>query len=114
VLIISEAMREACGDTYAYMELDAVRVKGKHEPITICTAMTHEQAAERAVEMTKHADALALYRAMRFAEAKSAFAELKELTGNAVLYDLYMERCDTLTEHPPAEGWDGVYTHTSK
>jgi adenylate cyclase len=114
VLIVSEAMREACGDTYAYMELDAVRVKGKHEPITIYTAMTHEQAAARADEITRHEAALALYRAMRFAEAKEAFAALKEQTGNAVLYDLYMERCDTLTEHPPAEGWDGVFTHTSK
>ena len=113
-LIVSQAMREACGDAYSYMELDAVRVKGKHEPITIHTAMTHEEAAARAGEITRHETALALYRSMRFAEARAAFAELKESTGNAALYDMYMERCDTLSGHPPAEGWDGVYTHTSK
>jgi adenylate cyclase len=114
VLIISEAMREACGDAYCYMELDAVRVKGKNEPITILTAMTHEEAAARADEIRRHADALALYRSARFAEAKAAFIELKELTANATLYDLYLERCETLAAHPPAKNWDGVYTHTSK
>jgi len=114
VLIVSEAMVEACGDAYSYMELDSVRVKGKNKPITIYTAMTHEQAAERAGEISLHQNALALYKSMRFDEAKAAFGNLKELTGNTVLYDLYTERCDTLTEHPPAAGWDGVYTHTSK
>ncbi|OIO00541.1 MAG: nucleotide cyclase [Desulfovibrionaceae bacterium CG1_02_65_16] len=113
-LIVSQAMREACGDAYAYMELDAVRVKGKHEPITIHTAMTVEEAAARAGEISRHEAALALYRSMRFAEARAAFAELKESTGNTVLYDMYMERCDTLSGQPPAEGWDGVYTYTSK
>ncbi|MBI5519884.1 MAG: adenylate/guanylate cyclase domain-containing protein [Desulfovibrio sp.] len=113
-LLVSQAMREACGDAYAYLEMDSVRVKGKHEPITIYTAMTHEQAAERAEEMRRHQEALALYKAMRFAEAEEAFKALKELTGNAALYDMYAERCQTLIEHPPAGDWDGVYTHTSK
>jgi adenylate cyclase len=107
-------MVEACGDTYEYLEMDSVRVKGKHEPITIYTAMTHEQAAARAGEISLHKEALALYKAMRFAEAVEHFARLKELTGNETLYDLYAERCQTLIDNPPAEGWDGVYTYTTK
>ncbi len=114
ILLVSQAMVEACGDGYSYLEMDSVRVKGKHEPITIYTAMTHEQAAARAEEITRHNAALALYKSMRFAEAEAAFKELKDLTGNAALYDMYAERCRTLAEHPPAAGWDGVYTHTSK
>ncbi|HWR04851.1 MAG TPA: adenylate/guanylate cyclase domain-containing protein [Humidesulfovibrio sp.] len=113
-LLISEAMREACGDAYSYLEMDSVRVKGKHEPITIYTAMPHEQAAARAEEIAKHNEALALYKAMRFAEAEAAFDELMASTGNEALYTMYAERCRTLAEHRPAEGWDGVYTHTSK
>ncbi len=113
-LLVSQAMVEACGDAYEYLEMDSVRVKGKHEPITIYTAMTHEQAAERAGETALHKEALAQYKSMRFAEAKATFARLKEMTGNDALYDMYMERCDTLTEHNPGEGWDGVYTHTTK
>jgi hypothetical protein len=27
---------------------------------------------------------------------------------------LYLERCDTLSKNPPPEGWDGVYTMTTK
>jgi len=114
ILLVSEAMVEACGEAYSYLEMDCVRVKGKNKPITIYTAMTHEQAAERAEEITRHNEALALYKAMRFAEADAAFKELKELTGNEALYGMYAERCQTLIDHPPAEGWDGVYTHTSK
>lgn len=113
-LIVSQAVREACGDAYDYMELDAVRVKGKHEPIAIHTAMPHEEAAARAGEITLHENALALYRARRFEEARKAFAVLRESTGNAVLYDMYMERCRTLRENPPGEDWDGVCTYTTK
>jgi len=114
ILLVSEAMVEACGEAYAYLEMDCVRVKGKSKPITIYTAMTHAQATERAGEITRHNEALALYKAMRFAEAEAAFKALKELTGNEALYGMYAERCQTLIEHPPADGWDGVYTHTSK
>jgi len=113
-LIVSQAVREACGDAYAYMELDAVRVKGKHEPITIHTAMTVEEAAARADEIARHEAALALYRARRFSEAAAAFAELGESTGNAVLYDMYRERCHALRENPPGEDWDGVCAYTAK
>jgi adenylate cyclase len=113
-LLVSQAMVEAVGDTYEYLEMDSVRVKGKHEPITIYTAMTHEQAGERAGEISLHREAIALYKSMRFGDAKEYFGRLKEMTGNEALYDMYMERCDTLTEHSPGEGWDGVYTHTTK
>jgi len=113
-LLVSQAIVEACGDVYEYLEMDSVRVKGKHEPITIYTAMTHEQAAARAGEISLHKEAVALYKAMRFAEAKEYFARLKEQTGNDALYDMYMERCQTLIDSPPAEGWDGVYTYTTK
>lgn len=114
ILLVSEAMKEACGDDYSYLEMDCVRVKGKNKPITIYTAMTHEQAAERAQEIARHNEALALYKAMRFAEAEGAFKELQALTGNEALYGMYAERCQTLVEHPPVGEWDGVYTHTSK
>jgi len=113
-LLISEAMVEACGDAYSYLEMDCVRVKGKHKPITIYTAMTHAEADERAAELARHNEALALYKAMRFAEAEALFNELDAGTGNNALYCMYSARCRTLHEHPPAEGWDGVYTHTSK
>jgi len=114
ILLVSEAMVEACGEAYAYLEMDCVRVKGKNKPITIYTAMPHTQATERAEEIRRHKEALALYKAMRFAEAEAVFKTLKELTGNEALYGMYAERCQTLLEHPPADGWDGVYTHTSK
>ncbi|SNR62619.1 adenylate cyclase [Humidesulfovibrio mexicanus] len=113
-LLVSQAMVEACGDAYAYVEMDSVRVKGKHEPITIYTAMTHEEAAARAGEIREHEAALALYKSQRFAEAEAAFEALGQSTGNEALYGMYAERCRALSERPPGADWDGVYTHTSK
>ena len=55
------------------------------------------------------------------AAAKSApdgytlvMGQTSNLAINPTLYELYMDRCDALQANPPAEDWDGVYTHTSK
>ena len=113
-LLISDDMAAACGNVYAYVEMDCVRVKGKNDSLTLYTAMSHAEAQQRAEEISRHNEALALYKAMRFAEAERLFNELKLTTGNETLYGMYAERCQSLTLRPPAEDWDGVYTHTEK
>jgi adenylate cyclase len=114
ILLVSQAMKEACGDDYAYVEMDSVRVKGKHEPITIFTAMTHEARKAKDADFSRYEEALALYKAMRFAEAAGIFAELKAKGFETVLCEMYEERCLHLKDEPPGEGWDGVYTHKTK
>ncbi|MGE4553777.1 MAG: CHASE2 domain-containing protein, partial [Desulfovibrionaceae bacterium] len=112
-IVISKAVKEACGDEFVYQELDSVRVKGKHEPVTIFTVFTKEAAAPRRDELTLYDDALARYKAMDFAGARDDFTRLKQMHPG-VLYEMYEERCEHLREEPPAEGWDGVYTHKTK
>jgi len=114
ILLVSQAMKEACGDDYAYVEMDSVRVKGKSEPITIYTAMTHEARAARKAGFDRYEEALGLFKAMRFDEAEKIFAELKGTGFEEVLCLMYEERCQHLKEEPPGEGWDGVYTHKTK
>jgi adenylate cyclase len=114
VLLVSQAMKEVCGDEYAYVEMDSVRVKGKHEPITIFTAMTHEARTARDADFSRYEEALALFKAMRFGEAEAVFAELKARGFEEVLCAMYEERCQHLKDEPPGEGWDGVYTHKTK
>ena len=114
ILLVSQAMKEACGDDYAYVEMDCVRVKGKNEPITIYTAMTHEACKAKEADFSRYEEALALYKAMRFGEAADVFAELKAKGFEEVLCAMYEERCLHLKEEPPGEGWDGVYTHKTK
>ncbi|MDQ7834047.1 MAG: adenylate/guanylate cyclase domain-containing protein [Humidesulfovibrio sp.] len=114
VLLVSQAMKEVCGEDYAYVEMDSVRVKGKHEPITIFTAMTHEARAAKKADFDRYEEALAMYKAMRFGEAAEVFAELKAKGFEEVLCSMYEERCNHLKEEPPGESWDGVYTHKTK
>ncbi|MBU1229521.1 MAG: adenylate/guanylate cyclase domain-containing protein [Proteobacteria bacterium] len=114
VLLVSQAMKEACGDDYAYVEMDSVRVKGKHEPITIYTAMTHEARAARNEDFQRYEKALNLYKNMRFSEAAGIFARLQSKSFEEVLCGMYEERCLHLMEEPPGGSWDGVYTHKSK
>ncbi len=114
VLLVSQVMKEVCGDEYAYVEMDSVRVKGKNEPITIYTAMTHEERAAKKEGFDRYEEALALYKAMRFTEAAEVFAELKTKGFEQVLCTMYEERCEHLAEEPPGQGWDGVYTHKTK
>ncbi len=114
VLLVSQAMKEVCGDEYAYVEMDSVRVKGKNEPITLYTAMTHEAYAAKKPNFDRYEAALADYKAQRFAEAAAIFGELEGQGFEQVLCAMYRERCEHLAEEPPGEGWDGVYTHKTK
>ncbi len=114
ILLVSQAMKEACGADYAYVEMDSVRVKGKNEPITIYTAMTHGARAAADAGFSRYETALADYKAMRFAEAAAMFAQLKSESFEEVLCTMYEERCLHLKDEPPGEGWDGVYTHKTK
>ncbi|MGE4293337.1 MAG: CHASE2 domain-containing protein [Desulfovibrio sp.] len=113
-LIVSEVIANICRDEFAFQELDKVRVKGKVKPITIFTAMRREDAALRTEELRNYADALALYRGMRFAEAQTAFVALCEKYADQALYALYRERCENLQSAPPQSDWDGVFTHKTK
>ncbi len=114
VLLVSQAMKEVCGDEYAYVEMDSVRVKGKNVAITIFTAMTHEARAAQDEDFSRYEKALKLYKAMHFAEAAAIFARLQSKAFEEVLCAMYEERCQHLQDEPPDEGWDGVYTHKTK
>ncbi|WP_243546147.1 CHASE2 domain-containing protein [Pseudodesulfovibrio tunisiensis] len=113
-LVVSGKIVEACGDAYVFRELDSVRVKGKQEPVTIYTAYTHEEAAERKEELDTYFEGLALYKATRFSDACSLFSRLQESGREPILYSMYVDRCAHLQEEPPEPGWDGVFTHKTK
>jgi len=113
-LVVSEVIARACEGKYYFRILDSVRVKGKQAPVTIYTAYTLEQAAERKSELDRYEKAHDLYLKQHFTEARRLFEELKALDTEPLLYDLYIERCDLLMQSPPGEDWDGVYTHKTK
>ncbi len=100
---------------YALRELDLIRVKGKQVPITIYEPLGRaddisEQLAE---ELDRYHQALQLYRARDFEQAKALFESLEAQQPSA-LYQLYLQRINAFIAQPPQPDWDGVFVATSK
>ena len=113
-LVVSQAIKDACGDGFYFRILDNVRVKGKEEPVTIYTAYTLNEAETRKGELDLYEKAHQAYVERDFATAETLFRELADTGAEAVLYDLYIERCVHLKDEPPDCHWDCVFTHKTK
>jgi adenylate cyclase len=114
-MIVSEATHAAVPE-YAYRELDRVRVKGKDEPIAIFepVALGSEVEPGESAELERHHEALRRYQAQDWDGAEAIFNELRKLSPQRKLYEIYLERIRWFRELPPGPDWDGVYTFTTK
>lgn len=113
--IVSEYTAKAAPQ-YLYRELDAVRVKGKNEPVRIFEPIELvEEATNASMELVgRWNEALECYRFQHWDKAIEVITQLQELDPERMLYSIYLERISHFQEHGPGEEWDGVYTHTSK
>ena len=114
-IIIGEYTRTLVPD-FACRELDKVRVKGKHKPVSIFeplgpAAGLDPQEAER---LQRYHQALAFYRGREFAAAAEIFEGLIREEPHRLLYGLYRDRIRNFQQNPPAQDWDGSFTHTTK
>lgn len=110
-IVISGAVRDACGQAFFFRLLDRIRVKGKSESVRIYTplAETREADVESAWE-----EALTAYFMGDFANAAVMFSKIGSThSALTVACRMFCERCDHLTENPP-QAWDGVWTYDSK
>ena len=114
-LIVSESTKQAVPE-YVYRELDFVKVKGKDEPIAIYEPVSLEEEISDAEinEIEISTRALTAYRHQDWNQAQVLFQQLKQLSPNRKLYDVYLERIASFMEHPPEADWDGVFVHKTK
>lgn len=114
IIISQYTYEKAKGAVYA-RELDAIRVKGKREPVTIyeLRGRGEPKEGERAFIEAFH-EGLALYKGRRFAEALECFQKLAAEHPNDPPSRVYIERCVQFIEQPPPEGWDGVFEMKTK
>ncbi len=87
-------------------ELDYIRVKGKSKPVRIFELVV-DGDLRVIIEFEK---GLSLYRERRFVEAKGMF---NALSGDGPSM-VYVSRCEYFIEHPPPDGWDGLFTASDK
>ena len=117
-ILIGEATQAKVSD-FAVLELDLLRVKGKTKPVHVYTLMGDPDFAatdEFRAWKVAHDRMIASYRATQFDEALKAISACRARAGGRLgpYYDLYAERIAELMKNRPAEGWDGVFTATSK
>ena len=115
-IVIGEATQAQIPDLIS-RELDKVRVKGKDVAVTIFEPIGFESevSPEKRALVQEFGSALALYRQQKWGEAKTAFdLLLKKDPQGQTLYQLYLDRIETLRENPPPMPWDGAYTFKTK
>ncbi len=114
-IVISEFTLAAVKDQAVVRELDAVRVKGKREPVRIFELLGVGQVGpEEAALLVDFAAALADYRTQKWDAAAEGFRRCLARRPDDGPSALYLERCATMKADPPGPGWDGVFTLTTK
>jgi adenylate cyclase len=114
-ILVSENIVKAV-DGVIYREIDRVRVKGKHEPVTIFEPVgTKDEVVNQMVDdIDRFHRALDKYRAQSWDEAEAALRALTHADPKRKVYQLYLSRIAELRANPPGANWDGVFTFTHK
>jgi len=96
-------------------EIDLVRVKGKNAAVRLYEPLGFEGQldAETLARVSRHADALAMFRGRDWEAARVAFEELAAAEPERLIYRIYLDRIAQFRSEAPEADWDGVHTYTS-
>ena len=100
-----------------FQELDAVKVKGKNEPVSISAPVGETNQLEGSVveSLEKWHGMLQAFRAQNWKQARNLLGEIQSnVVLNPTLRHLYGHRMDYFEANPPAENWDGVTQFDTK
>ncbi len=116
---------EEKGNQILFRRLNKIKVKGRSTPVEVYEIVCFREEATpdtlRCVELFEQA--LHLYFAQKWDEAKALFAEAQKLEplqpgrDAGVAHnpsELMQEKCDEMKAHPPASNWNGVEEMTEK
>jgi adenylate cyclase len=112
IMASETTMAQTC-DTFAWRELDAIRVQGRGEPIRVFEPLAEAGAetAEQAKVAAAYAEGLACWRAKKFAKAADAFDGIAKTDPASARF---AKRAKALTETPPPPDWTPVNTLEGK
>ena len=112
-IMASEATVAQTGDTFAWRELDAIRVLGRGEAIRVFEPLAEKGAetAEQSDATAAYSEGLAFWRARNFDRAASSFDRAAKSDAPSALFG---KRAKALADHPPAPDWTPVNTLEGK
>ena len=111
-VLVNEVTKQGCGDDLRFREVDIVRVKGRNAPVRIFEPlpMNVRLGAGEEENLERYAEALAVFRDGRFADAAAMFGAL---SNRDPVSAAMAGRSQELDADPPAD-WDGINTLLSK
>ncbi|MCS3932694.1 adenylate cyclase [Bradyrhizobium elkanii] len=112
-IMASETTMAQTGDTFAWRELDAIRVLGRGEAIQVFEPLADKgaESAEQTKVATAYAEGLACWRAREFAKAAEAFDGVAKIDPASTLF---AKRTKALAANPPSPEWTPVNTLEGK
>jgi len=113
-LIIGEPVEPLVRDAFILRSVDCILLQGKNKPMKIFTVLTERSAAPEPPWLSKHEEAVMLYRLGDFAAAEANWNEVLAASPGDELAAIFIRRCRNLRENPPAGIWNGVFEMKSK
>ncbi|MEM8729896.1 MAG: adenylate/guanylate cyclase domain-containing protein [Pseudomonadota bacterium] len=121
-IVVGEETAITVKGDFALMELDLIRVKGKHLPERVFALLGFAEMAQsdRFLAMVAANDRmLAAYRSGQWADAKTCLAQARDAAQAVGLdiagyFTLFEDRLADLGQNPVPDGWDGIFDATSK
>ncbi len=117
-IIVGESTQSQVADSFAFLELDLIAVKGKREAVRIYALVGDaREAASEAFQalQREHVRMLDAYRARDWDKAQDLLNVCVEMPGAITgFYDLYAERIFHYSFDPPPEDWKGVHVAEMK
>ena len=119
-IVLSEYTYERCQDRIWSRELDRIRVKGKNQPVKIYDLIdlrSHDLDAATHELLETYQQARTAYISRDFESAQALFCQALALRPTDGAVREHLRRIDEYLKDPqkrPSEGWDGVYTMTTK
>ena len=106
-IMASEMTVALTGATFAWRELDAIRVKGRLHPVRIYDplAETGQETPEQSAHAAIYAEGLARWRARDFGAAAERFARIAAVDPPAALF---LVRAKDFAVHRPDREWEPI------
>lgn len=114
-IIISEYTYELVKDSLLCRKLDAVKVKGKNEPVVIYQLLSkhkHNTELLKISDLTNQG--IQYYWDRNWDKSIAIFNKILEIKANDYLSEKYIDRCKHFKETPPEANWDGSFKMTTK
>ncbi len=110
-LVISDAVFKHLRDENRIVarELDAIRVRGKKQPIVlyeVLSGLSPNELERRVQNMSLYMTALLAFRTGDFESARGSFTEYLKLAGDDSVVKMYLKRLDGVNK---SAAWDGIW-----